>query len=291
MKFSVVVPTYNRATVLAKCLAALQAQTHQSYEVIVVDDGSSDDTTSIVQGLAGVRYLRQENKGPAAARNLGVAGALGEVVAFTDDDCVVPSDWLEQLDSGYNRHPDVVGVGGLMEAPSDLLIYNVFAQYEQYVTRRSAGAGATEFVGGFDCPAGGTNNMSYRKWILQEVGGFDASFPFAAGEDADMKWRICQKGHQLLYVPVKVTHLQTYTWRGFIKQSITRGRGAFRFEKKWASSPGRARITARLAWRFLVFLRDLATMNSKRIAVVKFVGGAFDCVGQMREMEQSARLI
>lgn len=280
MRFSVVVPTYNRAALLAKCLAALADQSYRSYEVIVVDDGSDDETPSVVKRIPVARYLRQDNKGPAAARNLGIANARGELIAFTDDDCVVPSDWLEQLEGGYIRHPEAAGVGGYLEPPEELLTSNIFAQYERYVTHNVYGAGPHEVVGGFECPAGGTNNMSYRRRVLEEVGGFDESFPFAAGEDADLKWRICRQGHRLVYVPVKATHFLAYDWRAFARQSITRGKGAARFEGKWASRPGRVRIAGRLARRFLVFFYDIATMESKRMAAIKFLGGVYDCLGQ-----------
>ena len=281
MRFSVVVPTYNRAKALARCLAALANQSHQSYELIVVDDGSDDETESVACSVPNVRYLRQNKKGPAAARNLGFSCACGEFVAFTDDDCILPPNWLEQLESGYMRHPEVVGVGGYMEASAELLAASIFAQYERYITRTVYGVGRHEVIGGFECPAGGTNNMSYRRWVLEEIGGFDESFPFAAGEDADLKWRICQRGYKLLYVPVKATHLQAYSWRSFTRQNITRGKGTVRFEEKWVSRPTMARIASRMGLRFLVFLRDLVTMDSKRIATVKFVGGVYDCLGQI----------
>ncbi len=118
------------------------------------------------------------------------------------------------------------------------------------MTREHYGACDEEVVGGFECPAGGTCNMSYRRAVLLAVGGFDEGFRYAAGEDADLKWRICRTGARLLYVPIKVTHLQPYTFGSFRRQQIIRGRGAVHFERKhFGHAPGVVRIVLRLAKR------------------------------------------
>jgi glycosyltransferase involved in cell wall biosynthesis len=226
VKFSVVIPTYNRAATLRQTLTALMAQDYPDYEIIVVDDGSTDDTRAMIaREFPQVRYIYQQNRGPAAARNRGIAHARGEIIAFTDDDCVPPRDWLARLADGYARYPDVVGVGGYLEAPDEVLQRAPLARYERFIARRVFRVSEREYVGGFECPAGGTNNIAYRRAILERVGGFDESFPYAAGEDADLKWRICQLGARLLYVPVKMTHLQTYTWESFKRQARVRGKG------------------------------------------------------------------
>src|SRR3954453_7495998 len=92
---SVVVPAYNAAATIAPALEGLLAQDLQApYEVIVVDDGSDDGTGAIVKGTSGVRLARQPNQGPAEARNHGARLAKGQVLAFTDSDCVPRPDWL-----------------------------------------------------------------------------------------------------------------------------------------------------------------------------------------------------
>ncbi len=117
---SVVVPTWNRAGLLPKCLDSLVNQTRPAggFEVIVVDDGSEDDTAAVVQGLArdqrdGVlRYVGQENGGVNRARNAGIRAARGDVVAFIDDDEIAPGDYLERAFALLSSHPSVAGVGG-----------------------------------------------------------------------------------------------------------------------------------------------------------------------------------
>jgi hypothetical protein len=173
-------------------------------------------------------------------------------------------------------------VGGYLEAPADVLRHNILARYEQWVSREEYGARDVEVMGGFECPAGGTNNMSYRKSVLEQVGGFDETFPYAAGEDADLKWRICQTGARLLYVPVKMTHLQPYTFETFRRQQITRGRGACLFERKQGRPPGRFRIMLRYAKRTCQLGPDLIR-SGPSIAFVKLLAGWFDCLGQWLE--------
>lgn len=257
MKFSVVVPTYNRAATLRQTLTALMAQDYPDYEIIVVDDGSTDDTRAMIaREFPHVRYVCQTNRGPAAARNRGIAHARGEIIAFTDDDCVPPRDWLARLADGYARYPHVAGVGGYLEAPDEMLRRAPLAQYERFISRHLFRAEVREYVGGFECPAGGTNNIAYRRAILERVSGFDEAFPYAAGEDADLKWRICQLGVQLLYVPVKMTHLQTYDWESFKRQAYTRGKGRVCFDAKHRAKPTRLRALLRLARRWLMLLRE-----------------------------------
>jgi GT2 family glycosyltransferase len=238
LKLSVVIPTYNRSALLGRILSALRGQTlpPDRYEVILVDDGSTDGTAELGAELAkegAVRFLQSGHRGVAAARNTGIQAAKGDIVVFTDDDCLVPADWLERLADGYARHHEVVGVGGRLIAPAEVLRSRAAARHEDFIARHVYGAGDAEALGGFECPAGGTNNMSYRREALLEVGGFDESFPpFVWGEDADLKLRLTRRGARLLYIPVVVTHLRDYSLRSFLRQSYQRGKGEAHFRLK-----------------------------------------------------------
>ncbi len=285
-RISVVVPTYNRAELLRECLKALTNQDYSGCEIIVVDDGSTDGTREMVAAeFPRVRYLWQANRGPAAARNTGIRAGTGEIVAFTDDDCVPPPDWLSQLAAGYARHPDVAGVGSYLDPPDEALAGNAIAQFEYYLSHVVYAAGDREYLGGFECPAGGTNSMSYQRSILEELGGFDESFPYAAGEDTELKWRVCQAGHRLLYVPSRVIHLRPYTWEAFRRQQITHGRGAVHFECKHGRMPSRGRLLLRAAKRGLRFGPDLVQIGPA-LAWVKLWGGWFECWGQWQEVHK-----
>lgn len=224
IKVSVIIPTYNRKQTLLKTLDSVLAQTYPRdlYEVIVVDDGSIDGTEEALEPLLSrILYFKQENKGPATARNLGITHARGEIVAFTDDDCVVPLNWIEALVYGFRRYPDVVGVGGYMEADEETLATNVYARYESYVTHRVFGLGDKDIYGEHVPIA--TNCAAYKKEILEELGGFDESFRNAAGEDADLNLRIASCGYKTLFVPIKVIHIQEYSLRSLQRRCILRG--------------------------------------------------------------------
>lgn len=112
MRISVVIPARNSAETIGLCIEALLAQStaRGEYEVIVVDDGSTDGTAAIAEG-EGTRVLSQPHHGPAAARNLGLREARGEIVLFTDADCIPTSTWIEEMTKPF-ADPDVVGVKG-----------------------------------------------------------------------------------------------------------------------------------------------------------------------------------
>lgn len=269
MFISVVIPTLGRET-LKVCLQSLAAQTYPRdlFEVIVVEDGSRS-AEKLVRGF-GFRYMSQEHRGPAVARNYGARSARGEVLAFTDDDCTVLPNWLEKLADGYRRYPEAVGVGGYMEAPENILAENPFAAYESYMTHQVYKAGEVEILGGFEVPTGGTNNLSYKKEIFEKAGGFDEKFPGAAGEDADLKKRITGMGLRLLYIPLKVTHFHRYRLLSFIRQNRDRGLGSLYFHKKHGEQLRRISLLKGIIISPLSFLSDcFAAKINWRVAFLK----------------------
>ena len=271
---SVIIPTFNRKEKIRKTILSLLSQSllKEKFEIIIVDDGSTDSTKNVVKEFnKKVIYLRQENKGPAAARNYGIREASGEIVAFTDDDCVVPSNWLEKILSGFEKHKNVVAVGGYLEAPEEILRSNIFARYESFISRKNYRVSDKEEVSGWENPSGGTNNLAYLKRIILEVGGFDETFPTAGGEDADLKWRITQKGYKFLYLPLKVEHHQDYNFKGFIRQSRNRGSGEFYFSKKWGNVPTRITIFKNLVFVTLRFFKKLIFEKEIIMNILDFI--------------------
>ncbi|HIP70320.1 MAG TPA: glycosyltransferase, partial [Anaerolineae bacterium] len=200
--------------------------TRPASQIIVVDDASSDGTgTMIAAEFPQVEYIRlAENRGPAAARNEGATLAKGTILAFTDDDCKPPPDWLDSLQQGFAQYPRAAAIGGIQKAPPHLLKKNRFARYEYFITTRIYQAG-NQPVTGSPAP-GGTNNLAVRRQLFQQIGGFDESFPVAAGEDADLLQRLTANGCITVCLPLAVTHYQTYTWASFRRQQYQRGIGA-----------------------------------------------------------------
>lgn len=193
---SVVVPTYRRPDLLARCLTALFAQDADpaSYELIVVDDAASEETRQQVECFAQqlplcaprLRYIAVKGRhGPALARNTGWRTAQGEIIAFTDDDCIPQPCWLRV---GVAAFVDgVVGVSGKIIVPSE----GVPTDYEHNAARLAY----SEFV---------TANCFYRRDELEAVGGFDEQFTMAWREDSDLFFRLLERDGKLLVVPEAV---------------------------------------------------------------------------------------
>lgn len=227
---SVVVPTYNRKEQLGATLNSLLRQTYSNkgYEIVVVDDGSTDSTADEVEKLrkkskVKIKFFRQGNKGPAAARNLGVSKALGEIVAFTDDDCIVPKNWLERLAESFLRE-NVVGVGGDTIASEKELQKNIFARLDRWKCKYiHGGLREKEFLGNFDCPIGGGANTAYKKFVLVEMGGFNEKL--RTGEELDLKRRICEGGYKLMYIPLIVVHNKEYSLKASLNEIWVKGMG------------------------------------------------------------------
>ncbi|MFH1085840.1 MAG: glycosyltransferase [Chloroflexota bacterium] len=285
---SLIIPTYRRTEVLRRCLCAATAQDYAPYEVIVVDDASGDGTAEMVcHEFPAVRLLVQPaNRGPATARNRGIAAAQGEIVAFTDDDCLLPPDFLRRLVEGYCAHPEVVGVGGYLDPPEALLAANLWAQYEWHVTHRVYGFGAKPYLGGLDCPAGGTNSMSYRRSELVAAGGFDESFPVPGGEDTELKQRMVARGGTLLYVPVRVEHMRPYTLAAFWRQYRAHGQGVVHFERKTLGRPPTPlRVALRTGKRLLRWGLGVPTLGP-RLATARLIAELADVAGQCMELRK-----
>jgi glycosyltransferase involved in cell wall biosynthesis len=224
-RVSVVVPTYNRAPMLGRLLGALaRCEVPQGgIEVIVVDDGSSDDTRTVVErsGVPALRYVRQENAGAAAARNRGWRHARGELVVFTDDDCVPSPTWLVELDDAMTRTA-CDGAGGAIVP----LVPGYLADFVQ--AERLVGHGGDAD----DVKYLVTANAVFRRATLEAVGGFDERFPGAAGEDTDLTMRLRASNFAVTLVDgAVVAHdhrttvpalLRTYRRHGAARHMLTR---------------------------------------------------------------------
>jgi len=188
---TVVVPTFNRAALLERLLAALgNCASISRHEVIVIDDGSTDGTAEVVRRFKSVRYAHQSNAGAAAARNFGLREASGDIVAFIDDDCVPDERWLEDLEAAWARDPDAGGIGGTIRPLVDSRLAR-FVQLEGLIDHGWDGGAIRALV---------TANASFRRALLENLGGFDESFPGAAGEDTDLSFRMRAAGHRLVVV-------------------------------------------------------------------------------------------
>jgi glycosyltransferase involved in cell wall biosynthesis len=198
MKVSVVIPAYNAQGTIAQAVAnsLAQAQPNLEVEVIVVDDGSIDDTAMIAE-CTGATVIRQENAGPAAARNRGWQSATGQVICFTDSDCVPAAGWLENLLEGFGGR-QVGAVAGSYEIAnrSSWLAHWV---HREIIERHKR---MPPFVRAF-----GSYNVAIPRYVLQATRGFDPEYRQASGEDNDLSYRMTRMGWRIAFSPqAKVAH-------------------------------------------------------------------------------------
>lgn len=247
MLFSVIVPTRNRPEMLGQCLAALDGQTfpRDEFEVIVVDDGGTVALDGMVARYAGIRLLRQENRGPAVARNAGIAAARGEVIVLTDDDCRPEPGWLAAFARAVAETPGA-GLGGEVKpAPENGICGDASQVLVSYLYNY------TDSTMPFFC----TNNVAFPRRLLLEIGGFDETFPLAAAEDRDIGGRWNTR-YPLRHVPeAAVLHHQNLDFQGFLRQHFRYGRGAFQFHaRRTARGDAGVRVAPVLFyWRMLRF--------------------------------------
>lgn len=230
IRLSVVIPTRDRPDHLAACLGAVDAQILRPDEVIVVDDASDDrSAVEAVVARSDARLVRGEGRGPAAARNRGVAESSGDVVCFTDDDCRPLAGWLVGLAAAIEAGAEVVAGPMVNGRPSD-----PYAAASQTVINHLTNSSREGAAVGF-AP---TANLAVRADVIRRV-AFDESFPLAAGEDREWCDRLRLAGYPIVFAAdAVVEHHQLLGWRGFWRQQANYGRGGARLRDRPGDEPG-----------------------------------------------------
>lgn len=266
IKYSIVIPTFNRTGSLKDCLLSISKQTisKNNFEIIVVDDGSTDSTKKDIEKikkelLPNIFYIYQENKGCASARNTGIKAATGSIIFFTDDDCVVPVYWMEKLLKGFEKYPQTCGVGGWYSATEEELRTNKFAQifnarirqhsgnYEDYtVLSNSTGVSL----------CWNTANVAYKKEVFEKVGLFDTYTKKTAMVDYELRMRILYSGLYLYYIPLIITHNKKINFKEFINTSFRYGMSDYYLSTKFPEVEKPYEIT-----NFLKYLYDIKNTN------------------------------
>ncbi len=207
---SVVICSYNGASTVESCLRSMEKLKYPNYEIIFIDDGSTDRTQEILLQFPKVRNIRQRNMGLSHARNVGLAAASGEVVVYTDSDCEADEDWLYYLGLAMARSGHA-GMGGPNLIPDE-------------------GSWIADCVG--NSPGGPTHvmiddrtaehvpgcNMAFTASVLRQVNGFDPQFR-KAGDDVDVIWRIQNLGCTIGFAPAaQVWHYRRNTVAAYLRQ-------------------------------------------------------------------------
>jgi len=216
-RVSVVVCAYNAADTLEDNLTSIDKLTYPDYEIIVVNDGSRDSTGDIARRHPRVRLIEVPNSGLSAARNVGLAEATGEIVAYTDADTRVDPDWLTFLVQPFLTS-DVVGSGGPNVVPKD------DSPMAQCIARAPGGPThvllddrTAEHVPG--C------NMAFRRDALLAIGGFNPVY-LRAGDDVDVCWRLQSRGWKIGFAPAAlVWHHHRSSIQAYWRQQVGYGEG------------------------------------------------------------------
>ena len=234
-KISVIIPVHNAGRTLKRCLESLEKQSDPNYEVIVVDDGSTDDSRRIAEDIcnrSGFRLLSlANNKGQAVARNEGAREATGTILAFVDSDVSVPRDWLEKYRRLLEDHPeaDVICSGYTVSTgdPAPAL----FASHEAYFRRQNLPSLRLQTTTSANCVM--------AREAFEEVGGFpeyyvhsrrdrDSQKAVSVNEDSELGFLISRKGRAILWSHDNlVRHYFRDTWRAYLRQQVASARYGF----------------------------------------------------------------
>lgn len=193
MKISIIIPAYNEEKLLPRCLRSiLAARLPKDYEIIVVNNASTDKTENVAQSFPGVKVVREPNKGLTKARQAGFLASSGDILVYFDADTIIPSNWFQIALAKFRQNPKLVGVSGpyhyeaiswwarLLEWFYNNIIMNVGEFIWKYILRR----GGMLLLGG---------NFAVKREALEAIGGFDTEIEFY-GEDTNLTRRIAKIG-------------------------------------------------------------------------------------------------
>jgi GT2 family glycosyltransferase len=217
MKLSVVIPTYNRKEILRRSIGAYLSQSIPPSEILVVDDGSSDGTAEVPShhpgsGLIKVRYFRQDNRGPGAARNVGIREAAGQLILFTDDDIIPAVNMVAEHLAWHEKHPEPSNaMCGRVTWSPEIKVTPFMKWYGErgLVDYRGLGSGTRLDVHHF-----WSGHLSFKTNYLRQAGFYDEDFKNYGWEDFELGYRLLKRGLQLFFDPGAIGyHYQSVTFR------------------------------------------------------------------------------
>jgi O-antigen biosynthesis protein len=269
-RVSVVVCSYNGGSTLDQCLRSLEQLDYPDYEVIVVDDGSTDDTRAILARFPGVRAIHQTNRGLSVARNVGLEASTGAIVAYTDSDCFADPHWLTHLVYQFQR-TDAAAVGGPNLTPEDGRLAACVAGSPGQPTHVLESDQVAEHIPG--C------NMAFRREALLAIRGFDPVYR-KAGDDVDLCWRLQQAGYWITFAPgAFVWHHRRQTPRAYLKQQAGYGEAEALLLFK---HPDRFNSRGDGKWRGVMYGASLRGPRFSEAIIYRgtFGTGLFQCIYQ-----------
>jgi cellulose synthase/poly-beta-1,6-N-acetylglucosamine synthase-like glycosyltransferase len=248
----VIIPAYNASRTLGRCLESLSGQDQAPWQIVLVDDASTDDTVSIARQAGAEVVSCESQQGPARARNLGVEATTGDVILFLDADVTVPPDLISRVCEIFEGDDTLAAVQTIYSpvCPSD----NAVTRYQNFYYYYAVTRHKMEWVACI-----GTWCTAIRKSVFQEVGGFNTLIPEPTVEDEELGYEMADRGFRILLVEeLQVTHLASYTLRQFISRRLRMARA--QAKSGWRSFRGR------LLKRYLN-LRETGTHHSRWVVL------------------------
>lgn len=233
---SVVIPVYNEGENILSALSSIYSNTHLPAEVIVADGGSTDKTVALIRkNYPQTIVINNPKKHAGGGRNLGIQKATGDIIAFTDGDCIVAEDWIEQIEKAFEEDSALDGVGGkvLIAKPrNDIeaywcnLAWNLIMTFGDTPYQVTMCTINDTFV---------TANCAYKKTLLMSLNCFSDWFGNNA-EDTDLCWRAVKSGARLMYDPkVRIWARGVTTVKGVMKKSFRNGFSSSKLQKLYGS--------------------------------------------------------
>ncbi len=215
MKYSVIVPVYNRISEVEDLLGSLSRQSYGDFEVIIVEDGSTEPCEAVVkeyEGKVDVKYFFKENEGRSIARNYGMERATGDYFIFFDSDCVIPADYFVRLNEGLEKNPvDCFGGPDAADESFSDLQKAINYSMTSFLTTGGIRGGAVQL----EKFTPRTFNMGFSRAVYDKVGGFREMF----SEDIDMSMRIKNAGFSIALIrPAVVFHKRRVDFKKFFRQ-------------------------------------------------------------------------
>ena len=269
-RVSVVVCSYNGGRTLDQCLRSIAALDYPDYEVILVDDGSTDATREIAARFPAVRTIHQPNQGLSVARNVGLEAATGSIIAYTDSDCFASTDWLTHLVYQLER-TGAAAVGGPNLTPDDGWLAACVGASPGQPTHVLEGDQVAEHIPG--C------NMAFRREALRAINGFDPQYR-KAGDDVDVCWRLQHEGEWITFAPAAfVWHHRRQGPRAYMRQQAGYGEAEALLRFK---HPDRFNGRGEGMWRGALYGNSLQGLRLGGAIIYRgtFCTGLFQCLYQ-----------
>ena len=258
--FSVIVCTHNGGERIVSCLQALRHLEYPSYEVIVVDDGSTDDTVELVRTFGDVRLVESDHYGLGAARNRGAREAQGEIIAYTDDDCQPDIHWLLWLAYTFESGAwDACGGPNLPPRPK-VSHDGGASMVDEVVVASAPGAPSHVLLSDDEAEHLPGCNLAVRKKVLDAIGGFNERY-LIAGDDVDFCWRLEDAGYRMGFSPAAfVWHRRRSTLWRYFKQQYYYGKAEALL---MGDHPERFRRGSGALWKGCVYSGQAMTVNEQ----------------------------